>query len=76
MARKERLLRRMPAQPIIEVKRPIETARVEMMSSERLPTLMISALSQMLNQVRRQTMMPTRVYAVSYDTKKNQYQVE
>jgi hypothetical protein len=68
MARKERLLRRMPAQPIMEVKRPIETARVERTSSERLPTRMISALSQMLNQVSRQMMMPTTVYAVSYDT--------
>jgi len=42
-ARKERLLRRMPAQPIREVKIPMEAASVERTSSVWLPVLKTSA---------------------------------
>jgi hypothetical protein len=54
MARKERLLRRMPAHPIREVTIPTAAARVERMSSGLLPTRTTSACVQTLNQVRRQ----------------------
>jgi len=60
MARKPRLLSRIPAQPTTLVKRPRAAARVERTSSERLPTRTMSAWSQMSNQVRRQKMRVTR----------------
>jgi hypothetical protein len=60
-ARKERLLRRMPGQPMRAVRRPRAAAMVETISSERLPTRITSACVQTLNQVRRQKMSPTSV---------------
>lgn len=59
-ARKPRLLRRIPAQPMTLVNRPRAAAMVERMSSERLPTRTMSAWSQTSNQVRRQKMRVTR----------------
>jgi len=60
VARKARLLSRMPAQPRRAVKRPAEHARVERTSSGRLPVRMMDAWAGMLNQIRRVYIRPTR----------------
>jgi len=52
-ARKDRLLRRIPAHPMREVKMPRLAARVEMTSSVLFPTRTTSACFQTLNHVRR-----------------------
>lgn len=59
-ARKARLLRRMPDQPMREVNTPTEAAVVEMMSSSRLPTRIMSACVQTSNQMSRQAIRPAR----------------
>ena len=68
MARKERLFRRMPAQPMSEVMMPSVAARVEIMSSGRFPVRTTSACFHMLNHVRRAKMSAVRVYTDSYKT--------
>jgi hypothetical protein len=59
-ARKERLLRRMPAQPTIDVMIPKLEAMVERISSVRLPTRTTSACAQTSNHVQSRNMMPAR----------------
>jgi len=54
-ARKLRLLRRIPAQPIREVRIPSQDAIVEMISSGVFATRMTSACFQMSNHIIRQT---------------------
>lgn len=56
IARKERLLRMMPAQPMRQVRMPKEEAMVEKMSSGRLPTRIMSACGHMFDHVTMQNM--------------------
>lgn len=55
-ARKLRLLRRIPAQPMREVRRPTQAAIVDRISSALFPVRITSACSQMSNHVSKQTM--------------------
>ena len=60
IAKKLRLLRRMPAQPTSEDKTPNVEATVDRMSKVRFPTRMTSAFVQTLNQASRQMMRAAR----------------
>ena len=53
----------MPDQPMSEVRTASEAAVVLMMSSVVLPTRMMSAWVQMLNQISRQAMSPASEYS-------------
>ena len=65
-ARKPRLFRRIPAQPITEVRIPTHAAIVERTSSGLFATRMISACFQTSNHVRRQTTRATMEYIICY----------